>query len=398
MKLKNLIYRSALLFAAALAVVRCGSNEEFEALTLDISKEVKLKSFEAANALETTLDESKKTINLLFPGGTDITAVAPSFTVSDGAEVSPASGTPLDLRVPQTITITNGNLYSTYKVTATVKSVTAFLSHHASANDITDDDEKAYANWFFSQFASDEAEFVSFQAIKDGSVDLNKYKTLTWYLDGNADEFFEMPALAVDADVLAKVKTFYQEGGNLYLLGYAGRYLIELGRLPENKYFIEVGNGGGFDNPDPWGVGTAILGKDESAHPIFSDIQLTTNGSRKTFPVIGPGWKENHNYVIVRIPEVYGLSNDNPEAYDRFKDENDARWLGVWDGIGDFFMVGIAEFEPNDQFQGRAIFQGIGGLEWDQNAEGTINPGGENPYQANIEKLASNAISYLNLN
>lgn len=382
----------------AMFILNGCNKEEFEDLNADLTKEVKIMSFAVDGALNVDLNESDKTIVATFPGGSDVSAVVPEFTVSEGAVVSPAPGTAIDMRVPQTFTIKNGNVFGKYTVTANVLAVTAFLSHHASVNDITDDDEKAYAEWFFNTYESDVAEFVSFQSIKDGSVDLSKYKTLTWYLDGNADETFAMPAIAVDPAVLAAVTSYYKNGGNLYLLGYAGRYLIELGRFPSSKYFIEIGNGNGFDNPDPWGVGTAILGKDESSHAIFSNIPLTTNGSRKTFPVIGPGWKENHNYVVIRIPEVYGMANDNPAAYDKFNEENGTKWLGVWDGIGDFFMAGIIEFEPKDDFQGRAVFQGIGGLEWDQNAKGTINPGGENPYQGNIELLASNTIAYLSLN
>jgi hypothetical protein len=305
----------------------------------------------------------------------------PEFTVTEGAVVSPEPGTAIDMRVPQTFIVKNGNVFGKYTVTANVLAVTAFLSHHASVNDITDDDEKAYAEWFFSTYDDEVSEFVSFESIKDGSADLSKYKTLTWYLDGDADESFNMPSIAVDADVLSAITAYHKSGGNLYLLGYAGRYLIELGRLPENKYFIEVGNGNGFESADAWGVGTAVLGKDESSHALFSGIPLTTNGARKTFPVIGPGWRENHNYVVIRIPEVYGMANDNAAAYDQFNEENGTRWLGVWDGIGDFFMAGIIEFEPKDDFQGRIIFQGIGGIEWNQDENGTIN-----------------AIAYLSLN
>jgi hypothetical protein len=327
-----------------------------------------------------------------------VSAIVPEFSISEGAVVSPAVGTALDLRSPQSLTITNGNVYSKYTVKASVLAVTAFLSHHSSVAAITDDDEKAYAEWFFSQYDEESAEFVSFESIKSGATDLSKYKTLTWYLDGNADESMEMPAIALDADVLTKVKDFYKAGGNLYLLGYAGRYLIDLGRFPDGKYFIEVGNGQGFENPDAWGVGTAILDRDESSHAIYNGISLTTNGKRKTFPVISPGWKENHNYVVIRIPEIYGMNNDNVAAYDKFNEENGTRWLGVWDGIGDYFMAGIIEFEPKGDYQGRAIFQGIGGLEWDQDAKGTINASGTNAFQANIELLAKNSISYLALN
>lgn len=399
MKLANILSKSswAVMFSAALLVTGC-DNDEFEPLTVDLSKEVKITEFAIVGATSVAIDEKTKTITVVFPGGSNVSAIVPDFTVSSGATVTPNPGTALDLRIPQTFTVKNGNLYSTYKIEASVLAVTAFLSHHESVNDITDDDEKAYAEWFFSNYEDDLAEFVSFADIKSGAVDLSKFKTLTWYLDGNADEVFSMPAIATDVDVVDKVKNFYLNGGNLYLLGYAGRYLIELGRFPDGKYFVEVGNGPGFDNGDTWGIGTSILQRDESSHPIYSGIPLTINGTRKTFPVIGPGWKENHNYVVVRIPEVYGMANDNVVAYDKFNDDNATRWLGVWDGIGDYFMAGVIEFEPKGDYQGRAVFQGIGGIEWDQNAKGTINAAGTNPYQANIELLAKNTISYLALN
>jgi hypothetical protein len=383
---------------AAMFILNGCNKEEFDEMEADLTKEVKIESFSVDGALRVDLNEADKTIEATFPGGMDVSSVVPEFTVTEGAVVSPEPGTAIDMRVPQTFIVKNGNVFGKYTVTANVLAVTAFLSHHASVNDITDDDEKAYAEWFFSTYDDEVSEFVSFESIKDGSADLSKYKTLTWYLDGDADESFNMPSIAVDADVLSAITAYHKSGGNLYLLGYAGRYLIELGRLPENKYFIEVGNGNGFESADAWGVGTAVLGKDESSHALFSGIPLTTNGARKTFPVIGPGWRENHNYVVIRIPEVYGMANDNAAAYDQFNEENGTRWLGVWDGIGDFFMAGIIEFEPKDDFQGRIIFQGIGGIEWNQDENGTINAAGENPYQQNVELLSSNAIAYLSLN
>jgi hypothetical protein len=386
-----------MMFAVAMVISSC-TSDDFDPLTVDLNKEVKITSFDADGALSISIDEKTKTITAIFPGGTDVSSITPDFQVSSGATVTPAAGTSLDLRVPQTFTVKNGNVYSTYKVQASVLAITAFLSHHANVNDITDDDEKAYAEWFFSQYDEEVAEFVSFADIKSGVADLSKYQTLTWYLDGNADEAFVMPAIAADAEVIAKVRDFYKAGGNLYLLGYAGRYLIDLGRFPDGKYFVEVGNGNGFESGDTWGVGTSILQRDESTHPIYSGIPLTVNGSRKTFPVIGPGWRENHNYVVIRIPEVYGMANDNVAAYDKFNDENGTRWLGVWDGIGDYFMAGVIEFEPMGEYQGRAIFQGIGGIEWNQNAKGTVNPSGDNPYKTNIELMSKNAISYLILN
>jgi len=63
-------------------------------------------------------------------------------------------------------------------------------------------------------------------------------------------------------------------------------------------------------------------------------------------------------------------------------------WLGMWDGIGDYFMAGILEFQPKNDYQGSSLLIGIGGIEWNQN--GTVNP-----YQSNIQQLYKNAIDYL---
>lgn len=388
-------------FLACFAI-SCGDedSEKFDAISLQMGPEyiVEVQNFSAPGMDEAIINHSAGTITLVFPCGTDVSALAPQIGLAQGATVSPGGSAGLDLSAPKEYTIVNGNIFKKYRVSADVRCVTGFLSHATNAAAILDDDEKAYADWFFDYYADEVVEFVSFEDIKSGEVDLSNFKTLTWYLDGDENEQFVMPEIALDADVLSKVTDFYKRGGNLYLLGYAGQYLIEMGRIPEDKYFIEIGGGGGFENGDTWGIGTSILEKDESGHPIYSDIQLTVNGTRKTFPVIGAGWRENHNYVFVRIPEVYGLANDNALAYEKFNQENVTKWLGVWDGIGDYFMVGIMELLPKDEFQGRAIFQGIGGIEWNQNKEGAVNPSGANSHRENIEKLAKNSIGYLSVN
>ena len=270
--------------------------------------------------------------------------------------------------------ITNGNLFSRYTVSANVLNITAFLSHHNSVDDITDDDEKALADWFFKKYDAQLAAFVSFQDIKDGKVDLNQFKTVMWYLDGDAEEKFTMLEIAKDPVVLQKMTDWYKGGGNFYLLGYANQYIMEMGRLSKN-YDILIGQGQGGQNPDNWGININIgKTKDQSGHGLIAGLALTTQSDgRKTFPVIGPGWKEDHNFIIWEIAKKYGLSNDKEEAYTQFTTENQVNWLGTWDGIGDYFMAGILEFLPNETYKGRTIFQGIGGIEWNQDANGDLN-------------------------
>ncbi len=103
--------------------------------------------------------------------------------------------------------------------------------------------------------------------------------------------------------------------------------------------------------------------------------------------MLGPGWKENHNAVIVNIPEYYKLPNDSEDAYAKFNTDNNVEMVGDLDGIRDFWMGGIFEFMPKDDFQGSCIFIGLGPVEWNQNS-GKL-------YQSNVELLYKNSIEYL---
>lgn len=279
----------------------------------------------------------------------------------------------------------SNTVYLPFKVGVTAVAYIGIYSDSTSLLNTGDDDEVAAARWLFSQYAS--ARYVSFEQIRNGSVDLSQYRVLWWNYDLESTR--NLPAIALDATVLDKIGTFYKNGGGLLLNQFAVQYFWNLGRftLP---YFTEYDPGPGFDNPDTWGVGINIHQKHNySNHPLYKNINLTTQGDgRVTFPVIGPGWKENHNAVIIRIPEYYGLPNDNDDAFARFNSDNNTVWLGMWDGIGDYFMAGIIELQPKDAFQGTGIFIGIGAVEWNQN-------GTTNLYQGNVVQLYKNAIEYL---
>jgi hypothetical protein len=276
------------------------------------------------------------------------------------------------------------NIYVDLKVGAT------YLAYIGDAADSTamvttaDDDEVAAAKWFFSTYPK--ARYISFNMIKNG-FDLSKYRVLWWNYDidnGTSD----LPAISLDNTVLAKLTAYHKKGGNLLLSTYAIQYLWNLGRMPANIH-LAFDKGAGGPNPDVWGIGVNISKKhDQSKHPLFAGIPMTTQSDgRITFPVIGNGWKENHNCIII-VPSIYGLNNDNELAYTNFTTQNNAVWLGMWDGIGDYFMTGIFELQAKDDFEGSSISIGIGGIEWKVND-------GTNPYQSNINRLYKNAIDYL---
>ena len=279
----------------------------------------------------------------------------------------------------------SNTVYLPFKVGATMIGYLGVYADSTALMSLGDDDEIAGGQWLFKNYPK--SRYISFDQVKNGTVDLTQIRVMWWNFDVVAGHI--MPAIATDPTVVSKMTQYYKDGGNLLLNQYAIQYFWTLGRITQN-YFMGFDEGPGGFNPDIWGVGVNIHEKhDQSSHPLYKGITMTTQSDgRITFPVIGSGWKENHNAVIVRIPEFEGgLPNDNETAYTKFVSDNNAVWLGQWDGIGDYYMAGVLELKPKDDFQGSGIFIGIGGIEWHQNTG--------NVYQSTIELLYKNALDYL---
>jgi len=280
----------------------------------------------------------------------------------------------------------SNTVYLSFKVGATKVGYLGMYSDSTTLLNTGSSEEVAAAKWLFTTYPT--SRYISFNQVKNAAIDLTQYRVIWWNYDLVTGHI--MPAIATDPTVVSSLTSFYKNGGNLLLNQYAIQYFWTVGRM-SNPYFMEFDEGPGGFNPDVWGVGVNIHQKhDQSGHPLYKGITMTKQpDGRITFPVIGAGWKMNHNAVIIRIPEYYGgLPNDSEDAYTKFTTDNNAVWLGMWDGIGDYFMAGILELQPKADFQGTGIFIGIGGIEWKQT--GVVNP-----YQSNVQQLYKNAIDYL---
>ncbi len=396
--------------AGILAITSC-DDDALPTTDLDLAeRDLLISSLSLAGAEEIIIDEESRTVSVTVACGTDLSAATPNIEVSSGASITPASGTAVNLSAPVEYTIIGGNLFSTWTISANIRCITGFLSVHPDQASIIDDDEAAAADWFFRTYSSDVTRFISFDAIKADPSVLDELKVLWWILDGDAEtRDFQMPDIALDPDVLGAIKDWYAAGGNLYLYQYACRYIFELGRheeIPNLNTNLATGVGDGADNTDTWGVGIVPGLKPEqdmSSHPMFAGIDIQTReDGMKWIQTMSPGWREDRNFMIGDMQVAYGLGDTDQEIYDRFTSENQLVWLGSWEWVGpNYFVVGLLEYLPNDDFQGRAIFQGNGGFEFNMNATGEQgamsenSPDGENLYQDNIHKLAQNAINYL---
>lgn len=284
----------------------------------------------------------------------------------------------------------SNTVFLNFKVGPTV---VAYLGTDADSLHISNHEQAAAAKWLFANYPS--ARFVSFDQIKSGAINLSQFDIVWWNYDVENGPAF--PAIAKDPTVLANIQSFYQNGGKLLCSVYAVNYLWNLGRLPSALQTVmqnDTGNGG--FNPDIWTVNIDIAGQqDNSSHPLFKGITTTTQSDgEKVFPVIGSGWKENHNCLLAGVPNFFGVANNDVTAYNSFSSNYTAKWLGCWGGIGDYYTAGIFELDATSTYKGTALAIGIGGIEWDQlNDAGTASM--TNPYQANVVTLYTNALSYL---
>lgn len=354
------------------------------------------------NGVEGTIDYENKTVVVPLPYGTDLTQLTPEITLSEESVISPSSGTPQNFTSPVSYTLTSGSVELVFQVSVTI-AVTpdtskgpignkiAFVGDANDRFSLPDDDEQAAADWFFAEYP--DGEFVSWTQIIAGLVNIYHYKVIWWHYDLSSD----LLAHAAHPEVTGIFSDYMKDGGNLFLSGHACQYFWSIGRFTRT-YPMAIGNGGGFENGDTWSIGVNLPGVDHREHPIYQGLTFVEEDGFFTFPIIGPGWKEDHNHTILEIANAHGYANNHPGAYVGFTETNSVEWLGVWGGIRDYYMAGVLELLPTDSFRGRGVYMGIGGFEWNQNAQGTINPTGENIYQNNIQTVARNTINYLSGN
>jgi len=275
----------------------------------------------------------------------------------------------------------------------------AFVSTFATLNDLQnsgDDDEYAAANWLVNTYGG---VFLPVSQIKDNTADLSDYNALWIHFDRLSDETTinnEFAAAFLDADVKTAINNFYKAGGNLLLSIYATRYVVDLGRYNLAVDLKGFGNGG--NNSDVWYVSPTwgtFVGAPEVFNrftdPIYDDMTNVSyvtkdNGSiYPNVPLIGSGWKEDHNYFWNPQPDK--ANNDKYKIID-FESVWLTNSLGTWGHVQDYFGSGITRWNAKDEFAGKAITFGLAAYEWNQNS-------GTNIYQSNIEQLTQNALDEL---
>lgn len=374
----------ALLMAIILCFSSCEERDNFDDSldsSLNIITELK------GNDTQATIDDLQGIINLVLPPNSDASNVMLEIEAPQGIDISPASGSVLDLTESVEVIASSANGNRVYQLfTRVLPNEIAFLGEAATFNDLiatADDDVVAAAEWLQMTYPDD---FVYLNAATVTIDDLESVNVVMFFYDqvGTSD----LPTLFTEGTAKSTFIEYLVGGGKLLLGGMATSYAETIGRDQSGLLLIK-GSGAGFDSPDTWTVdGGVNFVTSQLNHPIytFNEGQISFDGNG-FMPIINAGFREDHN----NLWDIAPLLNPGHELgqFNEFERLYGGKVLGVWGGVGDECCPGIIEFMPQSPYNGTIIAIGIGGMEWN------MNDGRDNPFLENVKAVYKNSIDYL---
>ncbi|PWK79704.1 uncharacterized protein DUF4960 [Mucilaginibacter oryzae] len=327
-----------------------------------------------------TIDQESKNISLILPDGTDLSSLIPTLVLPSGTTVSPASGVAQDFSRPVAYTVSVGGTSAVYNVNVISNSISeyAFLGLAATRAAISNPDEKAAADWFFTTYPT--ADYVSFASIEGGRK-LSNYKVIWWHFDSAQD----LPAASLTTPVVTALKAYRAGGGGLLLTTYATRYVEALGVVPAgrgpNNVFGDFPPNGFIENGNNWGISF----KTRESHPIFQGVETYEPGKmwllqKGTFRLNHTAWW----YVNEWGGYGDGAGWRSQTGGINLASEN---WDDTLNG-----RVGIAEWQ-NAAGKANVVIVAFGAYDWYSEPLGGAST--TNIYLNNIKKITKNAIDYL---
>ena len=253
------------------------------------------------------------------------------------------------------------------------------------------DDEKDAVAWFQQNYVNTGKGVLVTPATID-NLDIEQQAACWVMCDriGVQHGYQNLPGDLASAETINALKSFCEDGGNLFLTNHATQLTVAVGRIPEAYAPGIFGNGEGGQNNDVWGS-QPIIGNaegqiyDHSGHDIYWGMDFVSGlYERSIYCFEGAGIKGDHNCMWDL--NAYGLA-PNPNVVKAWEETTNSTVLGTWNHVVDYCCAGIVDFAPTTTFAGRILAVGLAAYEW--------NIGGTNDYQGQLEKFTSNCLSYV---
>lgn len=340
--------------------------------------EAKILSFKLNDTYAGIIDQENHNISVRVPSTTDVTALIPAITTSEGATVTPASGQAIDFTNPVDFIVSYNTASAVYTVTVILSDAPdAVYVGLATQMDDLNAEEKAAATWMLGNIPN--SQYISFADVQAGRVDLSKCKLMWWHLhiDGgidNMEKFDNAAPAAVNA--LVQMKELYNNGMNLLLTRYATYYAAKLGATKDgnnpNNCWGQVEESGEIA-----GGAWNFFIQGHTDHPIYQGI--SQDNKVYTFDT---GYRTTNSTAQWHIGTDWGGYADN-ETWRTLHG-------GVDLGYGGDGAIVVWEY-PANATKGGIVCIGSGCYDW--YAYGVDVLGDQ--YHGNVAKLTENAINYL---
>lgn len=322
-----------------------------------------------------TIDNINRTITVFVPLDEDLTAMQVTFTVNDGTEVDPESGSLLDFTQPQVFTAIHSSAREEYTVTVIKDEMSqapkAFIGN-ASSFDALGDEAKAACRWMLENVPN--SRYVSVQEILDGNVKLDDFRMVWCHFD-----WTDWPGTMWDSRDL--FNSYWLRGGAILASRDGARYINDVWRIARDQQSPNNMFGGDSYETLSDDLGFSITGHED--HPIYEG--LPTDGDNRIL-LLQKGCS-NTNRTL-----QWGADWDPYGSMAGWEEKTGAVALASGHDY-DINRVTIAEFLPYEALKGytsgRVITIGTPAYEWyDKNNV-------DNRYRENIVKLTKNVINYL---
>ena len=322
-----------------------------------------------------SIDNEQRKVTVFVPIDTDVTAMQASYTATEGAEVTPESGSLLDFSQPVVYTLKLRSATVQYTVTVIRDEMSqapkAFIGNAASVEALGPE-AAAAARWMIDNVPN--SRYVSLQELIDGTSKLDDFEMVWCHFD-----FTDWPSQMWDTRDL--FNTYWLRGGAILATRDGARYINDVWRISKNQQSPNNMFGGDAYQTLTDPLGFNISGHE--SHPLYDGIAPDADGR---ILLLGAGCSNTGRTL------QWNIDWDGYGDMAAFEEKTGAKALGSTHDL-DPNCVTVAEFEPYEamagSISGRVITIGTPAYEWyDRN-------GATNPYRENIEKLTKNAINLL---
>lgn len=353
----------------------------FEYTVSAVEEEAQILSFVLNGTYTGVINQTTQDITVRVPETVDRTQMTPTITVSDGAAVSPASGTVIDFTHPVDFTVSKGTASSLYTVTVVVaEPCEAAYVGLASSLDGLNDEEKEAASWMLTTI--DNAEYISFADLVSGNADLSNCKVIWWHLhvDGGIDSKTAFEAAAPNAvSALSVLQEMYEAGTSFLLTRYATFYAAYLGATADenipNNCWGQVEESGEITSSAWYFFSTG-----HESHALYQNLIAGSEAS--AIYTCGSGYRITNSTAQWHIGTNWGGYAD----YATWRTNHGGTDLGY----GSDGAIVVWEYPANGT-KGGILCIGSGCYDWYSYGVDTSS----DPYHENVATMTENAIEYL---